>query len=173
MPAFIKYSLNLLKPIIRIALFFLAQTAGAEQTQILFLQHGTIAEAVLDEQILQISFRGKNQIQRVALDIPAMANLTSRQIKGQKNPDIEIWHLDEGMGTYAIHRLFAFDQKTLTFIERTANCGDAFVNLLPQGKRADLVYSVFDTQAGAWQQCRESLSAKFRDHDSPLRCRCA
>lgn len=40
-----------------------------------------------------------------------------------------IWYMDEGMGTYTIHRIFLFSKKYGKFMERFPSCGDEFINL--------------------------------------------
>jgi len=40
-----------------------------------------------------------------------------------------IWSLDEGKGTYTIHRIFIFSKREPTFKEARPACGDEFINL--------------------------------------------
>lgn len=53
--------------------------------------------------------------------------------------DFAIWQVDDGMGTYNIHRIFVYQPKTGTFQELQPDCGDGFVNLRVDGKRKALV----------------------------------
>lgn len=56
--------------------------------------------------------------------------------------DFSIWHLDEGMGTYKIHRLFVFSPADKKFKEIKPTCGDDFVNVRIEGQ--DLVNMIYD-----------------------------
>lgn len=43
--------------------------------------------------------------------------------------DFSVWYLDEGMGKYAIHRVFIYQRQTQTFIQAAPRCGEEFLNL--------------------------------------------
>ncbi|WP_303745268.1 XAC2610-related protein, partial [Enterobacter hormaechei] len=47
--------------------------------------------------------------------------------------DFSVWHLDEGMGTYKIYRLFIFSPPEGKFKEIKPGCGDDFVNIRIDG----------------------------------------
>lgn len=47
--------------------------------------------------------------------------------------DFGIWHLDEGVGTYKIYRLFIFSPADKKFKEIKPTCGDDFVNVRIEG----------------------------------------
>jgi hypothetical protein len=47
--------------------------------------------------------------------------------------DFSVWHLDEGMGTYKIYRLFIFTPTLNKFKEVKSIYGDDFVNILTDG----------------------------------------
>lgn len=44
-------------------------------------------------------------------------------------PDFAIWYLDDGMGSYSIHRVFIYSSKSNDFHETFPRCGDEFINL--------------------------------------------
>lgn len=56
--------------------------------------------------------------------------------------DFSIWHLDEGMGTYKIYRLFVFSPAEIKFKEKKPACGDNFVNVRVEGH--DLINMIYD-----------------------------
>ncbi|HHE5700239.1 TPA: hypothetical protein ACPEY2_004191 [Citrobacter amalonaticus] len=56
--------------------------------------------------------------------------------------DFSIWHLDEGMGTYKIYRLFVFSPADNKFKEIKPTCGDDFVNVRIEGH--DLINMIYD-----------------------------
>ncbi|ETD38279.1 XAC2610-related protein [Pseudomonas chlororaphis] len=53
--------------------------------------------------------------------------------------DFAVWQIDDGMGTYDIHRIFVFQPQTSFFKELQPNCGDGFVNLRIEKKRKALI----------------------------------
>jgi hypothetical protein len=51
--------------------------------------------------------------------------------------DFAVWQIDDGMGTYTIHRIFVYQPEAVFFKELTPACGDDFVNLrMERDKRA-------------------------------------
>jgi len=51
--------------------------------------------------------------------------------------DFAVWQIDDGMGTYTIHRIFVYQPEAAFFTELTSACGDDFVNLrVEREKRA-------------------------------------
>ncbi|ATE75019.1 hypothetical protein AF70_00035670 [Pseudomonas sp. KD5] len=53
--------------------------------------------------------------------------------------DFSVWQIDDGMGTYTIHRIFIYRPKTADFEEVQPDCGDGFVNLRVDKKRKVLL----------------------------------
>ncbi|UVM50272.1 hypothetical protein LOY38_28790 [Pseudomonas sp. B21-015] len=43
--------------------------------------------------------------------------------------DFSVWYIDDGMGTYSIHRIFVYAPKNSSFKELKPACGDEFLNL--------------------------------------------
>jgi len=51
--------------------------------------------------------------------------------------DFAVWQINDGMGTYTIHRIFVYQPEAAFFTELTSACGDDFVNLrVEREKRA-------------------------------------
>ena len=59
--------------------------------------------------------------------------------------DFSVWHLDEGMGTYKIYRLFIFSPPEGKFKEIKPGCGDDFVNIRIDGD--NLINTFYDGNA--------------------------
>jgi len=59
--------------------------------------------------------------------------------------DFSLWHLDEGMGTHKIYRLFIFSKTEKKFKEIKPTCGDDFVNIRTDG--GDLINVIYDDNA--------------------------
>jgi hypothetical protein len=57
-----------------------------------------------------------------------------------------VWHVDDGMGTYSIYRIFTFSPSTNKFLERSPapQCGGEFINLRIDKKRRRLVSTYWD-----------------------------
>ena len=45
------------------------------------------------------------------------------------DPDFSIWHVDDGMGTYAQYRIFTFSRTRGDFVELVPACGDEFIDV--------------------------------------------
>lgn len=43
--------------------------------------------------------------------------------------DLSVWHLDEGIATYKVYRIFLFDKIDKRFKEVFPECGDGFLNI--------------------------------------------
>ncbi|WP_085638589.1 MULTISPECIES: hypothetical protein [unclassified Pseudomonas] len=58
--------------------------------------------------------------------------------------DFAVWQVDDGMGTYNIHRIFVYQPKTGSFQELQPDCGDGFVNLRVDGKHKALISTYWE-----------------------------
>jgi len=58
--------------------------------------------------------------------------------------DFAVWQVDDGMGTYNIHRIFVYQPKTGNFQELHPDCGDGFVNLHVDGKHKALISTYWE-----------------------------
>lgn len=57
--------------------------------------------------------------------------------------DFAAWHIDDGMGTYSIFRIFVYVPKANDFVEITPQCGDEFINIVLNVKKHTLSNSFF------------------------------
>ena len=134
----------------------MCQVAQADQPISFSPERGVLASAYLSGGTLKIQLRGsKDAVQVFELDGVNTAHLALRRVKGQLNPYVEVWQIDEGNGTYTIHHLFAYHPKRRDFIELQPKCGEQYINLKPQSHRAELVYSAFSTELSNWRVCIE------------------
>ena len=60
--------------------------------------------------------------------------------------DFSVWYIDEGMGVYAIHRVFVYSKKK-TLIEKFPDCGDVFINLKVDKERKRLLSTYYKENA--------------------------
>jgi len=58
--------------------------------------------------------------------------------------DFSAWHIDDGMGTYSIYRVFIYDAKNNDFNEVFPQCGDEFINLKKDQKSQSLLSTYFE-----------------------------
>lgn len=132
------------------------QVAAAQEILTLTPQKNVLVNAYLSGSTLKIDFSGAvEKKQLFELDMPSTANLNIRQIEGVRSTYIEAWHIDEGMGTYTIHRLFYYQISEQRFMERKPVCGEQFINLEPQKNQTTLVYSAFDATSNTWHTCTD------------------
>ncbi|WP_412548439.1 XAC2610-related protein [Pseudomonas sp. PDM18] len=65
----------------------------------------------------------------INIDTESKLNIEIADYNFDGNLDFSVWHMDEGMGTYLIYRVFIFKPKIKKFTEANPNCGDEFINL--------------------------------------------
>lgn len=65
----------------------------------------------------------------INIDAESKLNIEIADYNFDGNLDFSVWHMDEGMGTYLIYRVFIFKPKIKKFTEANPNCGDEFINL--------------------------------------------
>ncbi|WP_350437369.1 XAC2610-related protein [Pseudocitrobacter faecalis] len=104
---------------------------------------------------VKVLLKGNDSLVVSVLDAGKQVNIENVDVSsGKKNhitfedynrdgyKDFSIWHLDEGMGTYKIYRLFIFSPPDKNFKEIKPTCGDDFVNLRIEGH--DLINMIYD-----------------------------
>ncbi|WP_224082176.1 XAC2610-related protein [Cupriavidus laharis] len=69
--------------------------------------------------------------------------------------DFSVEYLDEGKGTYTIHRVFLYSTKTMRFKEYFPRCGSEFINLKIDKNRRSLISTYFDENVA--KQCVSHL----------------
>lgn len=58
--------------------------------------------------------------------------------------DFAVWHVDDGMGTYRVFRVFVYDVKKVAFTEVFPSCGDEFINLMADKKNRNLKSTYYE-----------------------------
>lgn len=58
--------------------------------------------------------------------------------------DFAVWQIDDGMGTYTIHRVFVYQPEADCFKELTPACGDDFVNLRVERDKRTLLSTYWE-----------------------------
>ena len=79
----------------------------------------------------------------LALDLETEPLLLVEDFNFDGHPDLSFSHLDEGKGTYMIHRIFVFDPASITFEEARPSCGDGFINVTVDRHNRLLTSTVF------------------------------
>lgn len=72
-------------------------------------------------------------IKRIDVSSEKNNHITFEDYNRDGYKDFSIWHLDEGMGTYKIYRLFIFSPADEKFKEIKPTCGNDFVNVRVEG----------------------------------------
>jgi hypothetical protein len=69
-----------------------------------------------------------------------------------------VGHVDDGMGTYTIHRVFTYSPSARRFVERSPapSCGDEFINLQVDKKNRRLISTMWDQNVP--ESCTTRLS---------------
>lgn len=76
--------------------------------------------------------------------------------------DFAVWHIDDGMGTYTIFRVFVYDAQKKEFKEASPSCGDEFINLIVDKKNKSLKSTYYE--ANIPKQCVTKLATKAANH---------
>lgn len=68
------------------------------------------------------------EIETITFETEMEQNIEIADYNFDGNLDFSTWHMDEGMGTYSIYRIFIFNSKDRKFTEASPKCGDEFIN---------------------------------------------
>lgn len=58
--------------------------------------------------------------------------------------DFAVWQINDGMGTYTIHRIFVYQPEAAFFKELNPDCGDDFVNLRVEREKRALLSTYWE-----------------------------
>lgn len=58
--------------------------------------------------------------------------------------EFSVWYMDDGHGTYTLHRIFLFSPGIKKFIEIHPQCGDEFINLKVNRRKKNLTSTYFE-----------------------------
>ncbi|WP_222945034.1 hypothetical protein [Paraburkholderia sp. 31.1] len=120
--------------------------SAAEDAHIFSPANGAKAVITTEEDALtwQVNYGGKTNRERVDVDTekPIYVDVNDYDFSGHLG--FAVWHVDDGMGTYSVYRVFTFSPSTKKFVERSPAplCGDEFVNLKVD-KKGHRLFSTF------------------------------
>ncbi|WP_283189442.1 hypothetical protein [Pseudomonas sp. PMCC200344] len=104
------------------------------------------ATLVLDGSTLTIGVKGDTHAESRTIDFEAIKELHIQiddfNFDGMK--DFAVWQIDDGMGTYTIHRIFVYQPEAVFFKEILPDCGDGFVNLRIESRQKALVSTYWE-----------------------------
>jgi hypothetical protein len=142
-------------------LFFISLSAHAAGNTLVFSPiRGAKTEITIKNQTLAwtTSYHGRNNKGRIDVDTEKQIHIVVDDYDFSGRRGFAVWHTDDGMGTYSIHRIFTFSPKTNKFIERNpaSQCGDEFINLIIDRKNKRLLSTSWDQNIP--RQCITHLS---------------
>ncbi|CAM2164217.1 conserved exported hypothetical protein [Paraburkholderia sacchari] len=110
--------------------------------------HGMKAVVAVDGQVLTwvINYGHGDNRDRVVIDTEKNVHIDVDDYDFSGRLGFAVWHVDDGMGTYSVYRVFTFSPSTKKFVERVPapQCGDEFVNLRIDKKRHRLLSAFWD-----------------------------
>lgn len=110
---------------------------GTEAT--LALEGGTL--------VLSVANDGRSESRTITFEAESELQVQIDDFNFDGVKDFAVWQVDDGMGTYTIHRIFAYQPNTGTFQELQPDCGDGFVNLRVDGKHKALISTYWEMNA--------------------------
>ncbi len=136
------------------SLVYLATQGAFAQDHVDFkLPTGVTATATLqDGKLIVAQDDAGGRRQSFDLQLPEAASVAVRHINQDAFPDLEVWHTDEGMGTYTIHYLFVYSIACHAFVQLTPKHTDVFMNLRLGRPGAALRYSGYEIRANRWRE---------------------
>ncbi|MGE8179168.1 XAC2610-related protein [Pseudomonas fluorescens] len=100
----------------------------------------------LDGSILTISVKGDVHAETTTINFEALNELHVQiddfNFDGMK--DFAVWQIDDGMGTYTIHRIFVYQPEAGSFKELVPACGDGFANLRVESEKRVLLSTYWE-----------------------------
>jgi hypothetical protein len=135
--------------LIFLSLLFLSLSARASKDAWVFSPApGVKAVIAVEGEALtwRVYYGGGNNQGRVDVDTEKPIYVDVNDDEFSDRLGFAVWHVDDGMGTYSIYRLFTFSRSTNKFIERSpaSLCGDEFINLRVDKKRRRLFGTFWD-----------------------------
>ena len=128
--------------------FFSLLARASEDARVFSPAPGVKAEITTDGGALtwKVYYRGGNNKGRVDVDTEKSIYVDVNDYDFSGRLGFSVWHVDDGMGTYSIYRVFTFSPSANKFVERNpaSLCGDEFNNLRIDKKRRRLVSTFWD-----------------------------
>lgn len=73
--------------------------------------------------------KGQSRTETISFETEKALNIEIDDFNFDGFKDFSAWHIDDGMGTYVIHRIFIYQPVDGSFKELAPACGDEFINL--------------------------------------------
>jgi hypothetical protein len=131
-----------------VVVFFSLSVHASEDARFFSPAPGVKAEVTAEGQALtwKIYYRGGGSQGGMDVDTENTIHVDVNDYDFSGRLGFAVWHLDDGMGTYSIYRIFTFSPSTNKFIERSpaSQCGDEFINLKIDKKRRRLFSTFWD-----------------------------
>lgn len=135
--------------------FLLACNCHANNTPISFanIDHSLVKLTPKKNAVdVQIEFHGQLKSQIVTMETERDAKVSVDDYNFDGFKDFSVWHLDDGKGTYTIHRIFVYAPKKGEFNEVFPACSDEFINLR-LNKKKKLIISSYQKES-TWAICQ-------------------
>nr|WP_246890093.1 hypothetical protein [Pseudomonas chlororaphis] len=86
---------------------------------------------VQDGTSLTVTSKGKSRsiTETISFETEKALNIEINDFNFDGLKDFSVWYVDDGMGTYTIHRVFIYQPADGSFKELAPACGDEFLNL--------------------------------------------
>ncbi|MGR6734875.1 XAC2610-related protein [Pseudomonas chlororaphis] len=80
---------------------------------------------------LTVTSEGKSRsiTETISFETEKTLNIEINDFNFDGLKDFSVWYVDDGMGTYTIHRVFIYQSADESFKELAPACGDEFLNL--------------------------------------------
>ena len=130
-----------------LTLMFLALSAGATEAPEVFSPAPDVKAIVItkaNDLTWKVDYNGSKNKGNVSLDTEREIHIDVNDFDFSGHLGFSVWHVDDGMGTYTVFRVFTYSQPTNEFVERSPACGDEFVNLKIDKKRHYLISTYWD-----------------------------
>ncbi|WP_213301399.1 hypothetical protein [Paraburkholderia sacchari] len=107
---------------------------------------GIVAVIEIKDSNLTWKLSGKNGARQgeVSLDTEKTSSIEIGSYDFSGRLGFLVLHIDDGMGTYEVYRVFTFSPSSNEFVERFPSCGDEFDNLKVDKKRRYLTSTYWD-----------------------------
>ncbi|WP_454725566.1 MULTISPECIES: hypothetical protein [Cupriavidus] len=90
-----------------------------------------------------VSFSGKTRQGEIRSDTDKEIHMEIADYRFDGSLGFSVWHVDDGMGTHKMYRVFVFQSNIGDFVERYPRCGDAFIDLRLDNKNNRLLSTYF------------------------------
>ena len=131
--------------------FFYVNVLEAQEIISFSPEKGIHATVSINDHTALFSIKNSKGIynKSIMVDTEKPLHVTSDDYNFDGKKDFSIWHMDDGMGTYTIHRVFLFSPSKKTFIEVFPDCGDEFINLKVDPKNKKLISTFYEDNVPA------------------------